>query len=343
MPTCNHEAAFTIQHEMHYSLSNSLKNPNLITQSVVTGTAFPGETLTSTRAGQWYADGVAISGETGATYVVGLDMIGKAIRCTNSESVTIWHPHDIAGVARFWSSLQNVYNSVSPNVAATNGQTVRRWEGIISGTEANQTTGTNQPIYLSSGQSGNPSLQFDGTNDYLSIGGTLSAFNNKSVGIIFVGCRDTNHTGGTSSHVPLEIRDGTDSRSRLTLVTRSSGASHIFAASTRVDGATTDITPVVSSNANYNVIAAEALWGAGTLNLRVNGAQASTTSISAGNSSATNSASNTIGTIAGFPLEYAFPGHICAVCLVNAAITTTERSQIERYIGLFGALNIPLV
>ena len=46
---------------------------------IVSGTAYPGETLTSTRSLQWYADDIAITGETASTYVVRLSDIGKAI------------------------------------------------------------------------------------------------------------------------------------------------------------------------------------------------------------------------------------------------------------------------
>jgi hypothetical protein len=56
---------------------------------VITGNAYPGETLTSTEAGQWFANDVEIAGQTGATYVVALGDIGKVIRCDDSNGKTI--------------------------------------------------------------------------------------------------------------------------------------------------------------------------------------------------------------------------------------------------------------
>jgi hypothetical protein len=56
---------------------------------VISGTAFPGETLTSTNARQWYADGNVISGQTASTYVIRYSDIGKVIRQSNSNTITI--------------------------------------------------------------------------------------------------------------------------------------------------------------------------------------------------------------------------------------------------------------
>ena len=310
---------------------------------VITGTAYPAETLTSTRAGQWYADGVAISGETANTYVVRLGDIGKAITQTGSNTLTIWHPHDIAGVARFWSSLSNIYNTISPDVAATDAQAVRRWNGLISGTQANQATGVNQPLYRATGQSGNPSLQFDGSNDLLSVTGTLEAFKNKSTGYVIIGCRDTNHTAGASVHVPVDIRDGSGTRDRIVILTRDTG--NVFVVkSSPVDGVAPTVTSTVASNANYNVITAECFWTSGVLNMRINGAQAGTANFPSNvPTSNTNSVSNEIGSIGVAVATCAFPGHVTCVCFVNALLSSTDRSRLERYIGLFGNLNIPLV
>jgi hypothetical protein len=66
------------------------------TARVVTGNAYPGETLTSTEAGQWFANDVEIAGQTGATYVVALADIGKVIRCADSNGKTITNSPVIA-------------------------------------------------------------------------------------------------------------------------------------------------------------------------------------------------------------------------------------------------------
>jgi hypothetical protein len=306
---------------------------------VITGTAFPAETLTSTRTGQWYANGSAISGETGNTYVVRLSDIGKAITQTGSNTLTIWHPNTISGVARFWSSLSNVLTSVSPDVAATDGQSIRRWSGILTGTTFDQTTSVNRPIYRVTGQSGNPSLELDGSNDTMA-GGSSTLLKNASTGHLFVGCRDTSPTAGLPNHVVCTVENGA-SNARINIATRNPSNQFVIA-SQRVDGGATAVLIGGANNSNYNVHTAECLWAANALNYRINGVQVGTSNFGGGgNTSDTNSAGLNLGSSAG--LFNFFPGHITVVCVTNGSLTATQRSQIERYIGLFGSLNIPLV
>lgn len=327
---------------MNYSLSNMLGRSKVGGAPVISGTAFPGETLTSTKAEQWYADGNAISGETGTTYVVRLSDIGVAITQTGSNTITIWHPNDIAGVARFWSSLSNTYNSVSPDVLATNGQEVRRWTEVINSTQADQTTGVNRPIYRSTGQSGNPSVEFDGSNDHFTLPSSNTVLNNVSQAYLIVGARDTNPTGLAGTHTLAYYTTAVSPLPRLGLFSRSSFSANFSAAARRLDSdPTVGVSSPTSSNSNYNVLAAHGDYSNGFLRLRVNGSVVASTALAgSGSTSNTTSAVARIGVAAGS--EY-FPGHITCFCLVNASVTATELSQIERYIGLFGGLNIPLV
>jgi len=329
---------------MNYSLSNMLGRSKVGGGPVISGTAFPGETLTSTKAKQWYADGNAISGQTGSTYVVSLSDIGKAITQTGSNTLTIWHPDDIAGVASVRLANSNVLASITPDVPAANGNSVRRWSEIISGAQADQSEGTRQPIYRSTGQSGNPSLEFDGANDILTLSDSteLSTFSNVASGYVIIGCRDTNPTGGSSFHVPFSMNlPGASGNSRVAVVTKLSTSSTFVVSATR----STDListTGVASDNA-YHVHTAEILFSAGVLNQRLDGTQVSTANfLAASNSSAVSSTAGGIGDSPTFNSQD-FPGHICCIILVNQSLSATNRSRLERYAGLFGNLNIPLV
>ncbi len=66
------------------------------------GTAFPGNTLTSTRAGQWAVNGVPVSGEAGTTFVipfsVNIDDVITQASASNSLAVLAWPSELIA----FW-------------------------------------------------------------------------------------------------------------------------------------------------------------------------------------------------------------------------------------------------
>jgi hypothetical protein len=327
---------------MNYSLSNMLGRSSVGAAPVISGTAFPGETLTSTNARQWYADGNFISGQTGSTYVVRLSDIGKVITQTGSNALTIWHPDDIAGVVSFWSSLSNVLTSVSPDVAAANGDSVRRWNGILTGNQANQTDGTSQPLYRSTGQSGNPSLEFDGANDSFVLPAASNVLQNKSQGYLIAGVRDTSPTDGDPNHAVISYSRNGNTNNRLGLYTRinSSNSFNAIARRNDLDVATL---AVATSNSDYNVLTAHGDWSNGFVRLRVNGTVVSSVALAGGSGNTQNTTSDVayIGNDGGGTARIS--GHITCICVVNAPVTATELSQIERYIGLFGSLNIPLV
>jgi hypothetical protein len=306
----------------------------------ISGTAFPGETLTSTSAGQWTADGVPISGETGATYVVGLDKIGAVIRCGGSNPLTIWHPNTIPNVIAAFLSNFNVLNSVSPDVPATDGQSVRNWVDVVNGYQYGQTAGVSQPIF----DTDTPRLNFDGSNDQLTqMDDAIRNFSrNVNNAQVYAIVRDTNRAGGTSLH-PI-IGANTSSSVALFLLTQSN-LSGWACSGRRVNGETFKSVAAASSD-GWHVIGGEHLYSAGTLNLRVDGSQAATTSFTAsGASDSTSLAATRIGSDGLVtPLNF-FPGDIAGVVFTrgSTALTATQRSQIERYLGLFGGLNIPLV
>jgi hypothetical protein len=225
-------------------------------------------------------------------------------------------------------------------VLATNGQTVRRWTEIINLSEADRVVGVSQPLYRTAGQSGNPSVEFDGSNDNFTLPSINTELKNVSQGYLIVGARDTNPTGLAATHTLAYYTTSSATFPRLGLFSRL--GSNFAAAGRRLDGdATVIASSPTSNNSNYNVLAAHGDYSNGFMRLRVNGSVVTSTALAgSGSTSNTDSTVVRIGTASG--AEY-FPGHITCFCLVNASVTATELSQIERYIGLFGGLNIPLV
>ena len=67
-------------------LRNSVTNRKA--SRFITGFPYPSETLTSTRAGQWFLNGVAVSGEFGLTYIVP-NSVGSLVRQGTSKSIAI--------------------------------------------------------------------------------------------------------------------------------------------------------------------------------------------------------------------------------------------------------------
>jgi hypothetical protein len=68
--------------------------------SVTSGGGYAGSVYKSSVAGQWTADGAAISGQTGTTYTMTVANEGKAIRCGASNAIEMWTLNDIPRESR---------------------------------------------------------------------------------------------------------------------------------------------------------------------------------------------------------------------------------------------------
>jgi hypothetical protein len=96
-------------------------------QAVITGTPYPGETLTSTITGQWAVDGVAIDGETGATLVVpDTATAGDLITCGNSNALEVIGILDYIDPYVAFEKASGVLES--DNSAAEDGEIVTTWQ-----------------------------------------------------------------------------------------------------------------------------------------------------------------------------------------------------------------------
>jgi hypothetical protein len=77
-------------------------------------------------------------------------------------------PKSVPNIALDLDSRFNVYNSISPNIKANNGDNVRSWQDNSgNGRVYDQTVLSAQPIYYVSNFNGVPSLSFNGINQYL--------------------------------------------------------------------------------------------------------------------------------------------------------------------------------
>lgn len=123
--------------------------------SITSGTGYAGSTYTSTIAGQWYADDVAIGGETGETYVLSLANEGKVIRCGDSNEIEMWVPQDATGTL---VALFDIRQGLTLAGAA-----VSAWASQVGGVSAVQATGVIQPDYGAAAFNGNPGIAFGAT------------------------------------------------------------------------------------------------------------------------------------------------------------------------------------
>lgn len=309
-----------------------------ISSPVISGTAYPGETLTSTQAGQWYVNGGAVSGETGSTYVIRLNDIGYDINQTGSNTLTCWSPADISAVAGFWTPYRNVYASLAPDTAATNGQTVVRWVDIINSIQLNR-NGAETPTFNNAGTHPYVLLSTD-----MLIFSDLTVFNNKTYGEIFV---SANISGISTSANPCYMAyyrtNAAQTYARLGILARSSSVNGSYARTHPLDNATAKTTTSDGSPIGSYVFNARAEWltGGKVTISRDNGTGTNANTDATANTPNTSSNNASIGGTIGGGTSYV-NGNYYSVCLVNDSLTATERSKIARYMGLFMSKDIAL-
>jgi hypothetical protein len=209
------------------------------------------------------------------------------------------------------------------------------WRDIIGGLNA-LSSSSNAGLFESTDLD-TKSIKFDST-DYFSLQPEQRpVFNSQNCCYIFAGAQDTARTGGDVTHGVFSI-NRTSTIPKLGLFTRSSSSS-LFAASASSNNSTA-VNATSTSNANYNVLTAESLFSSGSLNLRVNGSQTATTAIS------TTVPNNTIsGAFIGAGTSNSttnFNGYMTAIILAadSSPLSATDRSRIERFIGLLDGLNV---
>lgn len=103
---------------------------------------------------------------------------------SNAVTLTVFNPTVVSGLHSWLDAndSSSVLNSISPDVSATDGQTVRRVNDRSGGGfHWNQATGVNQPLYQTGEVNGRPVLEFDETNDSLvsqlfATGNTITVF-----------------------------------------------------------------------------------------------------------------------------------------------------------------------
>jgi hypothetical protein len=238
---------------------------------------------------------------------------------------TGFNPKSISGLALWLDAKKStsVLNSVSPDTAATSGQTVRRWlDQSGNASHANQASGTAQPIYTAS-----TAVDFDGTNDTLEIDKGISR-NRGYVGICVVFTADV----VTSSSRWLVAMTTAAGNIRTGLSLSSSG--QISLSCRRVDGGTFGgITGSALSAATKYVVTAQANYAGRLASIRVNGSVVGSDSafLDGGSTSDTDSYFADIGSLAG---SQVFDGTMAEVLIFNgSALSSSQVSAVEKWLG----------
>lgn len=313
------------------------------TPPVISGTAYPGETLTSTQAGQWRVGGVDVSGQTGTTFVLRVQDIGAVIGQTNSNgssnTLTCWKPGDVPGVVSCRVAFAGVLFSVGPDTPATVGQTIRRWNDVVAGHEANQATGVNQPILQE--VNGMRYGAFDGSNDNMALAEV--AFRNVAQSFHIASVFDNSNTG-TNATRTITAEQTTVGGIRSALLARMSANGVVSSTPLTNNSNTNNAISTVKTNDGM-VVSGIVDRSVPTHTLRVNGSQEAQTTV-AGLSPISPDVAPTSITI-GAPSNTLSGGLFCLI-RGNGPLTATQLSQLERFAMLCAGPNyvgadIPLV
>jgi len=308
----------------------------------ISGTAFPGETLTSTAAGQWIVDGSPVPGETGDTYVVRLTDIGKPITQDGaSNSLTCWHPADVPQVKTCRvATLGPVLNAVGPDEEAEEGETVRRWVDIVNGWSLDQATGSAQPVRRVAFVEGNDTVQFSSSAHRLSAtdGDELDVFRAVGAGGIVVACLDTNITGGATNHVVSSHTVNGGTNVRFGINTRNQAAALLRL----TDAQSSAYSSTAALSEGWHVIDAVGDFAGGSLTVHVDGVAGTPATFEGAALPDTASAAVHMG--ATTSANTYFGGHVaCEIKWSGAAPPSdAELKRLRRFAGLWVGLDIPL-
>jgi hypothetical protein len=222
---------------------------------------------------------------------------------------------------------------------ATDGQTVAAWRDIISGVNVAAGGGSNIALFEADDLA-TASLKFDST-DFFTIPPSIrTVFNLQNYGYIFAGAKDTVPNGGDATHAVVSI-NRTGSLPKVALTTRFNNNNY-FNAITGPNGSVLTGGTSLSNNSAYNVLTNEAMWADGEIRLRINGSQEGDGSFTAEQPNST-TATSYIGAYTSSTNN--FNGYMTAIILAagGSPLSDTDRNRLERFIGILGGLDIPLI
>jgi hypothetical protein len=172
---------------------------------------------------------------------------------------------------------------------ATTGSAVDSWTSSDPTPVVATSSGSARPTFVASSSSfgGFPALEFDGSDDVMSVTATAAGIaRNRTQGWIFVSILDRNPTGGSSNH-PTFVAEASIALPRFTNYTRVGSDNGSISYGMRLDTtfSNTQITPYGSGT---KVVETEANWGSNYHAAWMNGLRSSTVAYPGGGGSTAN-------------------------------------------------------
>lgn len=217
----------------------------------------------------------------------------------------------VSGLYLHLDATKQVYSDAG-TTPSTNGGAVHQWNDLIFGNHAIQATGTNQPLYRTSGINSIASIDFDGSNDYLATGNTTFGVFTQFVVFKLAGTAGMiTERGSGAAGDYIYGTTGNTTKVARTLTS---------AKELTADWSTDDTTKIVTKRYG-GTHATHRLW--------INGVDQSPTG--AGDDPGTDSYTNVIN-IGGRTTSLPIDGYIGEIIYYNRELSDSEREDVEDYL-----------
>jgi hypothetical protein len=259
----------------------------------------------------------------------------RAAAAQTVASAASFSPSDLGTRLKLWldsSDGSTVFESISPDVLATNGGYVTQWrDKTTNAIHFGQSTLAQKPKYYTGIQNGRAVLRCNG-DDQLVSGGTASPLNNVAAAYLWAVAKDGNPTGGDTAHILVRFQGG-GAAARVYLLTRGSSTAGHNVGGRRLD-ADSDVSTTrdTSSTTGYNVLVAFMDFGNGYLRHSLNGGSYESVAYSSGAGNSENTSGG--GSLFRFNTNTEMPANseIAEVICVVGSMTAGEISNVNAYL-----------
>jgi hypothetical protein len=255
-------------------------------------------------------------------------------------------PISVSGL-QLWldaSDASTLYDATTGGSLVAADGAVKRWEDKSGNNRhATQSTDANRPVRKTAVQNGLDVLRFDGSNDFLSIGSSTSAFKflHSTDATVFVAVKAGTTANPETVYALLGSGTLTSSQPNYVLAyeDRAVLSANDWARLFIAGGAGSDVDVVISNvtgfTANtYKVVTAisqPTASGTARSALRINGGAATSNNTQSGTRSTANAQADLHIAATSSPGLH-LPGDICEIIIYDSALSSTDRAAVEDYL-----------
>lgn len=217
---------------------------------------------------------------------------------------------------------------------ALTGAAVDSWTSAGNATAVATASGTERPTYVDAGVNGRPALEFDGSNDFMSMTATTAGvFRNRSYGRIFAVGYDANPSGGSANHMLVFVSIPTPNITRSGTLSRVGSVAGTHAGGRRLDADGFSNSGPVGSVASPFVAESKLNWANNSNIASNNGVDAASATFSSGAGNTSNTDSGVVGVGASASTFDSFPGRIAAIAAFNVNLGEAAFMRIRHNFG----------